>query len=265
MESTTKRPPPGGATRRRDFLAGAAATTAAAWAAPAVLRVDRAAAAPGSCLLTEIRWTGGSFAGGVYTITGSDGGVDVQARIRPILSRRARPSVYLSGGRIVTAMSRHEIGDRWVIDLAFNGNGVTICSAETTLLDVDQNGRGLGCSTRSRFRDEITSLSGLGLAVAPTGSVIESPPGTWASTTNCKSTNTENLMLTWEDPGGVVAGGFEWQAGRPPGRSRGPDLQLILISPLTLCTLSTPITAVGRSPALDSVTSEIGERNDTDD
>ncbi len=259
MESTTEGSPPDGTTRRRDFLRGAVATTAAAWAAPSVLRIDKAAAAPGSCILNTINWSGGSFASGVYTMVGSDGGIDIEARIRPVLHRRGRPSVSISAGRIFLGMDRHRVGNRWVVDLSFIGNGVTVCSAETTIIDVDQNGRGLGCATNSRFRDEITSLTGPGLSVTPIGSVMEGPPGTWASTNPCKSTNSDNLRLNWDDPAGVVAGGFEWRAGTPPGRSRGPDRQIIFISPLTLCTLSTPTTAVRGSARFNTLTSDIGE------
>lgn len=249
-ESTTAVDDASGVDHRRRRLLAAGAVSAAAWAAPAVLRVDRAVAGPGSCVDNSVQWSGLTQAGNVYTATGSSGGLTITAVIQAFLRRRARPQVFLSGGQVVIAMSRHRVGEQWTIDLSFGSTVGPICTATTTLLDIDQNGRGLGCATNSRFRDEITSLYGPGLIAVPQGGLAQVPldPGTWASSLPCKTTNTENLGLTWVDAAGVAGGGFVWRAGIPPGTSQRLDRQLIIMTPMTLCVAGT---ATGSPSALE--------------
>ncbi len=221
---------------RRRFLVAGAATAGVAWAAPAVLRVDRAAAAPGSCIPFTVPWSGVSRVGSTWTATATSGDLTVTASIAARLARRATGTVAVVGSDLVVQMSGQAIGDDFVVSLAFAATSGTILEASTTIVDVDQNGRGLGCATTSRFRDEITSLSGPGLSLTPSGSVVEGPPGTWATALVCKTNDTETLGLSWSAASGVTAGGFRWVAGTPPGTGGGGlDLQLIKLTPVVMC------------------------------
>lgn len=245
---------------RRRFVAAGGAVAGAAWASPSILRVDRAAASAGSCTPQNVAWSGLSGSG-PYTATGSSGAVSISATITPMLGG-GTSSISVSGGSIIVRMFNHPIGAYYDISMSFSAPGGTICEAATRILDVDQNGRGMGCATVSRFRDEITNLTGTGLSVTPQGGVVQSPPGTWGAfgPTNptsgtpgngCKTTNAENLLLNWSAPGGVTGGGFRYQAATPPGTSTTLDLQLIIIEPMSLCVLGAAASAA-RGPVLSA-------------
>jgi hypothetical protein len=219
---------------RRQILAGGAASVAV-WTAPTVIGLDPVAAALGSCLPVTVNWTSRTQSGTTYTIGGTSGNISIQATIEAQLSTGANPQVSLSSGRILVAMSNHEIGDRFLVSFQFTAPPQTVTDVGLTVMDIDQNGRGLGCATNSRFRDEISSISGAGLSATPHGALVEAPIGTWASSIPCKTSNQENLDLAWSQPGGVVGTGMIWLAGTPPGNSLNLDRQIILISPVDVC------------------------------
>lgn len=226
---------PAGTTRRRLILGGAAAA-GAAWVAPAVVRVDRASAAPSSCADVTIPWT--SVTGtNPWTATGSNGTVTVTVTVTA--SASGAPDTYLSGGDLITSADGHRVGDTFDFSIVFTDTAGTICRASSRIIDIDQNGRGLGCVDGARFRDEILNLTGAGLTTSAEGGVAEAAPGVWASTLLCKTTDTENLGVTWAVDTGVATGGFRWRMGRPPGSGGGrPDFQLIKLEPFTVCTTS---------------------------
>ena len=143
---------------------------------------------------------------------------------------------YLSGGQLIQRMSAgHSIGDFFDTVFMFTHASGAICQATTTVLDLDQNGRGLGCAANSRFRDELSNLSGTGLVLTTQGNLTEVSAGVYASTLNCKTTDTENLVMTWTNGGGVTGGGFRWTAATPPGTNQRLDLQLIKVLPFSVC------------------------------
>ncbi|MEM7288065.1 MAG: hypothetical protein AAF480_17070 [Actinomycetota bacterium] len=226
---------PAGPTRRQ-MLLGGAATAGTAWVAPSVVRVDRAAASAGSCAEVTIGWD--SVTGsGPWTATATAGTVTITVTITATTT--GTPNAYLSGGNLITsAGSGHSIGDTFDFSIAFSDTSGTICSATSRILDVDQNGRGLGCGTNSRFRDEILNLTGAGLTTVTEGGLAEVSPGVFASTLNCKTTDTENLAVTWAVDAGVTSGGYRWRLGTPPGTDPTLDFQLVKLVPFTVCTTS---------------------------
>ena len=221
---------------RRQMLLGGAAAAGTAWVAPSVLQVDRAAASPGSCADVTIGW--GSVTGsGPWTATASSGSVTITVTITA--STTGTPNAYLSGGNLITsAGSGHSIGDTFDFSIAFSDSAGTICSATSRILDVDRNGRGLGCPTNSRFQDEIRNLTGAGLTTSTQGGLAEAAPGVFISSLNCKTGDTENLVVTWAVDAGVTSGGYRWRLGTPPGTDPTLDFQLIKLEPFTVCTTS---------------------------
>ncbi|MDH3705990.1 MAG: hypothetical protein OES57_07970 [Acidimicrobiia bacterium] len=220
---------------RRQLLVGAAAA-GAVWTAPSIVRRDAVAAAVGSCAPITVNWTSVSGSNPTYTANGSSGTVTITATITANLSTGATPSVFISGNRIILTASGHQIGDYYDVAFSFtDSSGAAVCTASTTIIDIDQNGRGLGCPTNSRFRDEITNLTGPSLVTTPTANVIESPPGTWASNINCKTSDTQQLALAWTDSAGVSGAGFRYLKGTPPGTDTTLDYQLIKVDPVTMC------------------------------
>lgn len=129
----------------------------------------------------------------------------------------------------------HSIGDFFDTVFTFSHTSGAICQATTTVLDLDQNGRGLGCVANSRFRDELSNLCGTGLTLSTQGNLVEVSAGVYASTLNCKTTDTENLVMTWTNGDGVTGGGFRWTAATPPGTDPILDLQLIKVVPFSVC------------------------------
>jgi hypothetical protein len=123
----------------------------------------------------------------------------------------------------------------WTVTAVSGDVSVTAVITANTVLDLDQNGRGLGCAANSRFRDELSNLSGTGLVVTTQGNLTEVSAGVYASTLNCKTTDTENLVMTWTNGGGVTGGGFRWTAATPPGTNQRLDLQLIKVLPFSVC------------------------------
>ncbi len=232
--------PNSSAISRRHMLVGTAAV-GATWAAPSIVRLDRAAAAAGSCVPKSVTWSSISGpVGNVYTATGSNGSTSVTAQIQRSLSSGATPSVFLSGGRVIIGMRNHQIGDRWRIRLSFTDSaGGVICQASTTLLDIDRNGRGLGCPYNSRFEDNIDQLTGPGLVTTTFGNLTEAPAGNFVSTLTCKTSDTENLGLSWSSGGNITGAGFNWRAGTPPGTDTNLDYQLIKMQPMTVCVQQT--------------------------
>lgn len=223
------------ASTRRQFLVGAAGATAV-WAAPSVLGVANASAANGSCVPTTVNWSGGFYSGGSYTITGSQGNISIQAVMTPQFSAGGTRGAFLSGGNFGVAMSNHQIGDRYNCSVTVSVANGNICTADYRIIDVDQNGRGLGCSTNSRFRDEIHSIAGPGVSVSGQGGIIQSPPGVWASSLPCKTTNTEVVAISLMDNSPSISSTFSWIAGTPPGDDQSRlDRQIIMISPVTMC------------------------------
>lgn len=198
-----------------------------------MLAVDRASAAPFSCVDQTIAWSSVSGSN-PWTATAVSGSITITATITAVST--GTTEVYLSAGNVVQRMSAgHSIGDFFDTAIVFSDSSGTICQASTTVLDIDQNGRGLGCATTSRFRDELSNLSGPGLSVTPQGNLAEVSPGVYASTLNCKTTDTENLVMTWAVPSGVLSGGYRWTAATPPGTDPTLDLQLIKMVPFTVC------------------------------
>lgn len=221
---------------RRQMLIGGAAAAGTAWAAPSVLQVDRAAAAPGSCTDVTIGWD--SVTGtGPWTATATSGTVTITVTITA--STTGTPNAYLSGGNLITsAGGSHSIGDTFDFSIAFADSAGIICSATSRILDVDRNGRGLGCPTNSRFQDEIRNLTGAGLTTTTQGGLAEATPGVFISTLNCKTGDTENLQVNWAVAAGVTSGGYRWRLGPPPGTDPILDFQLIKLEPFTVCTTS---------------------------
>lgn len=228
----TESAPDEGLSRRQVLLRGGAAA-GLAWATPSVLRVDRAGADVFSCVDQTVAWT--SISGSnPWTVTGSSGDITITATVRATTTGTGE--TYLSGGQIIQRMRNgHSIGDFFDTALSFSHASGQICQATSRVLDADQNGRGLGCPTNSRFRDEISNLTGVGLSLSTQGNLAEVSPGVYASTLNCKTTDTENLVMTWTNGPGVTSGGFRWTAATPPGTDPTLDLQLIKIEPFTVC------------------------------
>jgi hypothetical protein len=223
-----------GPSRRQVLLAGGAAA-GVTWAAPAVLRVDRAAAELASCIDQTIAWT--SVAGtNPWTATAVSG--DITITVQVIANTTGIGETYLSGGLLIQRMRNgHSIGDFFDTTITFSHASGTICQASSRVLDLDQNGRGpaLGCASNSRFRDELSNLTGAGLTLATEGNLAQVSAGVYASTLNCKTTDTENLAMTWTDGSGVAGGGFRWTAATPPGNNPTLDLQLIKLTPFIVC------------------------------
>lgn len=242
---------------RRQVLLGGGAAAGMAWAAPAILRVDRAGADVFSCVDQTVAWSGIAGAN-PWTVTGTSGDITVTATVTA--NTTGIGETYLSGGVLIQRMRNgHSIGDFFDTSIAFSHGSGTICQASSRILDADQNGRGLGCPTNSRFRDEISNLSGVGLSVGTQGNVAEVSPGVYASTLNCKTTDTENLVLTWTNGPGVTGGGFRWTAATPPGNNPNLDLQLIKLEPFTVCaTVAAAATLTG------SQTQRTGAAGDSD-
>ncbi len=231
----------------------AGASAGAVWVAPAVVGLDRASAAPSSCTDQTISWT--SVTGSnPWTATASSGSITIVATITAVTTGIA--DVYLAGGNVIQRMrSGQSIGDRLTTNLTFTDTAGTICQATSLILDVDQNGRRLGCASNSRFRDEISNLAGAGLTVGTQGDLALVAPGTYASTLECKTNDTENLVMTWTDVAGVGGGGFRWTAGTPPGSNPNLDLQLIKLTPFTVCTTSGAATvSSSRSSSVSAAT-----------
>lgn len=233
MHDTT---PPSMRPARRQVLAGGLAT-AAIWSAPAITRFDPVSAAVGSCSEQSVNWTNiAATLGGSYVATGNAGGLAIRAVATPNLSTGGTPQGFLTtGGRFVVAMQGHQIGDSWRIDFTFDAAPETVCVATLSILDIDQNDRLVVCPSNSRFRDEILNISGAGRTETPAGALVQSPVGTWGSNTPCKTTNQENLTLSWTQFAGVTGAGFTWRAGTPPGGSTTLDRQLIHITPVVAC------------------------------
>lgn len=219
---------------RRKVLAGLAAS-GAAWAAPSVVRVDSAAASAGSCTDQAVGWTSISGAvGGPYVVTGSAGGVNIQMNVS--ISTTGTGEVYLSGTQVIWRLSNgHSIGDTMTATYSFTSSFGTVCRANFRVLDLDRNDRGLSCPANSRFHDILTNVTGAGLSVSTEGGIAESPPGSWASTLDCKTTDTENVGLTWDNAAGVSGAGMRWVAAAPHNGSTTLDLQLIKVTPVTVC------------------------------
>lgn len=181
---------------------------------------------------------------GPWTATGTSGTVTVTANVTA--SSTGTVSTYLNSGNVIMACGPgHSIGDTFDVSLSFSDSGGTICSASSQILDIDRNGIGLGCATNSRFQDEISNLTGAGLSVTTQGGVSEVTPGVYRSTLNCKTTDTENLTVTWAVAAGVSTGGFRWTMGTPPGTDTNLDFQLIKLVPFTVCTTSLPASGSG--------------------
>ena len=252
--------PSSAALTRRQMLVGTAAA-GAVWAAPSIVRLDRAAAAAGSCIPKSVSWSSVTGpVGNLYTAIGTNGTTTVTAVIQRNLSGGATPSVFLSGGQLILGMQNHQIGDRWRISLTFVDVGGIVCQASTTVVDVDRNGRGLGCPTSARFEDNIDQLTGPGLVTTTFGNLTESPAGNFVSTLQCKTTDTENLGLSWTSGGIITGAGFNWRAGTPPGNNTSLDYQVIKILPMTVCVQQTGTgLAAGAVPA--PVLSKIGVVN----
>ena len=231
------------------MLLGGAAAAGVAWSAPAVLGVDRAAAAPFSCVDQTVAWN--SVTGSnPWTVTGTSGDITVQARIRAFVSAGATATTTLNLGNIVQRMSGHAIGDYWNTRLTFSHASGTICQASATILDIDQNDIGLGCATVSRFNDEISNLGGAGLSVTTQGGLIQRSPGVYGSSLLCKTGDTENLAMTWSVASGVLNGRFRWTARTPPNGSPTLDLQLIKLTPFVICaTVASPTPAPAAASA----------------
>lgn len=240
---------------RRHVLLGGTAAAGTAWAAPSVLRVERAAADVFSCVDQTIAWTAVSGSN-PWTATATSGDITIQAVITA--NTTGIGETYLSGGAVIQRMrSGHSIGDFFDTVLTFSHANGSICQATSTILDVDQNGRGLGCATNSRFRDEISNLTGAGLTLSTQGNLAEVTPGTYASTLNCKTADTENLVMTWTAGSGVTGGGFRWTAATPPGTDPTLDLQLIKLIPFTVCaTVPTAPAASSSRTARDAAGTE---------
>ncbi len=240
-------------TRRRLLLGGLAA--GASWSAPAIVGLERATAAPGSCTDVAVPWTSVNGSN-PYTATASAGNITITVTATASLSR-GTPEFFLSGGQLTVAMSGHRIGDFWTVAIGFSHTSGTICSASTTIIDIDRNDRRLGCATNSRFNDLITNLSGAGLAVSPNG--VTGSSGVYSSPLDCKTSDTQTLGLTWTVPAGVTSGGFRYVTGAPHNGSRRVDRQLIKLSAFSVC-------ATGGAPisALASVTAG-GRRGSTQD
>ena len=245
--AAASRPDPG----RRRLLIGAA-VAGAAWTAPSIVRRDAVAAATGSCTPTTVNWTSVSGSNPNYTATGTSGTVTITATITANLSGGSTPSVFISGTRLMLAVSNHQIGDYYDVAFSFSeSGGAAVCTASTTVIDIDQNGRSLGCPTNSRFRDEISNLTGPSLVTTPTANVVESPAGTWGSSINCKTSDIQNLGLAWSDDNGVSGAGFRYTMATPPGSDTNLDYQLTKVDPVTMCIENTGGGApVGGAPAI---------------
>lgn len=218
------------ATTRRQLLLGSLAA-GVSWSAPAIVGLDRAAAAPGSCTDVAVPWT--SLNGSnPYTATAAAGDITITVTATATLSR-GTPEFFLTGGQLVVAMSGHRIDDFWTVAIGFSHTSGTICSASTSIIDIDRNDRRLGCPTNSRFNDLITSLSGAGLAVSPNG--VTGSSGVYASPLDCKTADTQTLGLTWTVPAGVTSGGFRYVTGAPHNGSRRVDRQLIKLAAFSVC------------------------------
>ena len=221
---------------RRQMLLGGAATAGTAWVAPSVLQIDRASAISGSCTEVTIGWDGVTGTN-PWTATASAGTVTITVTISATTTGTA--NAYLSGGNLITsAGGSHSIGDTFDFSIAFADSAGTICSARSRILDVDRNGRGLSCPTNSRFQDEIRNLTGAGLSTTTEGGLGEPTPGVFISTLDCKTGDTENLVVDWAVDGGVSSGGYRWRLGTPPGNDTTLDFQLIKLEPFTVCTTS---------------------------
>ncbi len=225
--------PASGGPSRRQLILGGAATAGTAWAAPSVLRVDRAAAAPGSCVEQTIAW--GSVTGSnPWTATATAGTVTVTVTISA--SSTGTVNAYITGGDLITSCGPgHSIGDTFDFTVAFSNSAGVVCSARSRIIDVDQNDIGLGCPTVSRFRDEISNLTGAGLTTSTEGGLTEVSPGVFASSLSCKTGDTENLAIDWTVRTGVTGGGYRWTMGAPPNGSTTLDFQLIKLNPFTVC------------------------------
>ncbi len=240
------RPVPARPTRRAVLLGATAASTA--WAAPAVLGVDRAAAAPFSCVDQTIAWN--SVVGSnPYTATASSGSITITAAITANFAAGGTPACYLSGGRVIQGMSNHSINDFWDTTLTFTDSAGTICQATTTILDIDRNDRGLGCPALSRFNDQISNLAGAGLALTTQGGLVQTSPGVYSSSLNCKTGDTENLVMTWTVGTGVLNGGFRWTALAPTNGSTTLDFQLIKLTPFVVCATVPSLAAAASATA----------------
>ena len=68
--------------------------------------------------------------------------------------------------------------------------------------------------------------------------MAEAAPGVFISSLNCKTGDTENLVVTWAVDAGVTSGGYRWRLGTPPGTDPTLDFQLIKLEPFTVCTTS---------------------------
>ena len=225
--------PDGGGPSRRQVVLGGAAAAGSAWAAPSILRVDRAAAAPGSCVEQTIAWNSVSGSN-PWTATATSGPVTVTVTISA--ASTGAVNAYLSGGNLITSCGPpHSIGDTFDFTVAFSNSAGVVCSARSRILDADQNDIGLGCPTVSRFRDEISNLTGAGLTTTTEGGLTEVSPGVFASSLSCKTGDTENLILDWTVRTGVTGGGFRWTMGSPPNGSTTLDFQLIKLEPFTVC------------------------------
>ncbi len=258
--ASTRRPDPG----RRRLLVGAAAA-GAVWTTPSIIRRDVIAAATGSCSITTVNWTSVTGSSPNYTATGTSGTVTIAATITATLFGGATPSVFISGGQLVLAVSGHRINDFYQVAFSFtDSGGAAICTASTTVIDIDQNGRGLGCGTNSRFRDIISQITGPNLVTTPTANVIESPAGSWASNINCKTADTQNLGLAWSNDAGVTGAGFRYTMARPPGTSTTLDYQLVKVDPVVMCVENTGAGSPVGAPRLSTTPMQLSDSPDQD-